>query len=90
MPNVVRPGADGAGADGWPGWSVGPPGMVHIMTSFAGEDPDTRFGERTMLRLWASIRFVDERKVTSCIKSEIADWYLYTGLKESNTHEGHS
>jgi len=75
MPNVERPCGVGGGVLESSGWSVGPPGRLHITMSFAGEEPDTRLGHRTIARLCASIKFVDERKDTSCIKSKMKDQY---------------
>ena len=69
MPNVVWPCVgDGEGLER-SGWSVGPPGRLHITMSLAGEEPVTRLGHKTIARLCAPIKFVDERKDTSCIKS---------------------
>jgi hypothetical protein len=57
------------------------------MMSFAGEEPDTRLGHRTIARLCAPIKFVDERSDTSCIKSRNTGWYCHMSLKIGRTKD---
>lgn len=65
--------AEGEGEAGDGAWAEkeGAPGTAHIMTSRAGEGDWTRLGQRTTVRLRASMRFVDDRNETSCIKSAV-------------------
>lgn len=60
---------EGKGEDGDWAEKVGAPGTEHIMTSRAGEGDLTRLGQRTTVRLRASMRFTDDRSEISCIKS---------------------
>lgn len=60
---------DGKGEDGDWAEREGAPGTEHIMTSRTGEGDLTRLGQRTTVRLRASMRFVADRRETSCIKS---------------------
>lgn len=57
------------------------------MMSFAGELPDTRLGHKTIVRLCAFIKFVDECKDTSCIKSAIIGRHAYSGLEVGRTKD---